>query len=546
MNWIDFRDIPFASGGISNLFLDYVHDFEKVCNYYEGDFKTEDALRKKIEKVQQKPIERQTIVEVLHEQNKWFDCGEQTLHNIELLRQENTFAIVTGQQVGIFTGPIYTIYKAITAIKLAEECNARYPEYKFVPLFWLEGEDHDFEEANNIHLIGKDNKLFKVEYFVDGKPTDRNLGPIGELVFDRYLDAVFDRVDEILLTTEFKNELLASVKTFYKPGVSFSDAFTRFVNFFMEDSGLIFVNSNNPRLKQLLLPVFHKELTEYPKISELVVTQSAELEINYHAQVKAKPINLFMFHKGGRYLIEPRDDGFWLKGTRYRCASEELMHMLVETPQKFSPNVILRPICQDTLLPTVVYVGGPSEIAYFAQFKPVYEYYHLPMPIIYPRASVTILEEKLAHVLEKYQLEIKDFFVDLEIVSRRVAEKVSEIKIEELFGRIGMKMTEMMNELDEHINKLDPTLVGALATSRAKMEYQINHLKEKMIDAQKRKNDIAVRQIEKVATNIYPNFMLQERQLNVLYFMNKYGLDFIRWLQNEIKIDRFGHQVIRL
>lgn len=178
--------------------------------------------------------------------------------------------------------------------------------------------------------------------------------------------------------------------------------------------------------------------------------------------------------------------------------------------------------------------------------KPVYEYHHLPMPIVYPRASATVLEAKLAHVLDKYQLQIKDFFIDFEIVSRKVAEKLSEIKVEDIFDGIGVKFAEMTSELHESINLLDPTLAGALATCRAKIEYQMNHLKEKMISAQKRKNEIAMNQIDKVAANIYPNLILQERQLNVLYFMNKYGLDFVRWLQNEIRIDSFGHQVLNL
>lgn len=266
MNWIDFRDIPLASAGTSNLFLDYIYDFEKVGQYYAADFRSDDGLKKMMQEVRHRCVERQAVAEVLYEQNKALGCGEKTLSNIELLRQEDTFAVVTGQQVGLFAGPMYTLYKAITAAKLAQEFGGRYPDCRFVPMFWLEGEDHDFDEANNIHLITRDNKLLKMEYLVDGRPTEHNLGAIGELVIGPHMDIMYSQINEILPASEFRDEVLSLAKSFYKPGMTFADAFARFLGFFFEDAGVIFVNSNHPRLKRLLLPVFHKEIAEYSKI----------------------------------------------------------------------------------------------------------------------------------------------------------------------------------------------------------------------------------------------------------------------------------------
>jgi len=215
-------------------------------------------------------------------------------------------------------------------------------------------------------------------------------------------------------------------------------------------------------------------------------------------------------------------------------------------PELLSPNVVLRPICQDTVLPTAVYVGGPNEIAYFAQLKPVYEFFDLSMPIVYPRATATILEEKLQSILDKFELDLTAFFGNLETVLRTVSEQISEIKVEEMFQNVGARVKESLNELKFGINQIDPTLLGALETAASKIDVQMNVLKEKTINAQKKKNEIALKQVEKVANNLVPFGELQERQINVSYFMNKYGLDFVKWLTEELRIDLFHHQVIHL
>ncbi len=174
----------------------------------------------------------------------------------------------------------------------------------------------------------------------------------------------------------------------------------------LPDEGLVFLSANHPRLKPLLSPIFQKEISEFPQSSQLVIGQSAELEQKYHAQIKTKSINLFMFHKGGRYLIEPREPDFSLKGTRHFMGKEELLRIARETPELLSPNVVLRPMAQDTLLPTVAYVGGPSEIAYHAQLGPVYDHFGVTQPVVYPRASASFLEERVQRAMEKYGIDV--------------------------------------------------------------------------------------------------------------------------------------------
>jgi len=543
---IEFKDIPAETSGFSSLFIHYVTAYDRVAKYFNGNFRDLSHLRQLLEHVGQKLKDRSTLVRVLAEQNREFYCSIKTLANIDLLHEDNTFAVVTGQQVGLLSGPLYTIYKIITTLKLTDLLNNNFPEYHFVPIFWLEGEDHDFEEVNNVKVVDPDNKAKKIEYLLDGKPLDKNIGAVGELQLDGFIDEFFNHIEEALINTEFKGKLFETVRHYYQRGATFTKAFVGLINHFFENSGLIFIKPNHLELKRLMSPIFQREINEHPKVCQLVIDRSAELEQRYHAQVKAKALNLFLFEKGGRYLIEPREEGFGLKGARRHLTIEELRQIAAEMPELLSPNVVLRPICQDTVLPTAVYVGGPNEIAYFAQLKPVYEFFDLTMPIIYPRATATILEEKLESILEKFELDLTAFFGNLETVLRTVSEQISDIKVEDMFQNVGARVKESLNELKFGINQIDPTLLGALETAASKIEFQLNVLKEKTINAQKKKNEIALKQVEKVANNILPFGELQERQINVIYFMNKYGLDFVKWLTEELRIDLFHHQVIHL
>jgi len=546
MDWIEYKQIQRTDASLTALFVDYLNDFEKVKDFFAADFKNKNEWKKVIDRVLAKHADRSTLVRVLTEQNKQNHCGIKTLANIDLLGNENSLAIVTGQQIGMCTGPLYTIYKAVTAIKLAEELSAQIPEYNFVPVFWVEGEDHDFGEINKINLITVEGQIEKVEYLYGGKPFERNPGAVGSLTIDSYAEKFLDEVQSKLQETEFKSQLFASLRGHYRAGATLGKAFTGLMNQLFEDSGLVFLNPNDAELKKLLKPVFSKEIAEVTKTSQIVIERSAKLEEHYHAQIKAKSLNLFMFHKGGRYLIEPRENDFSLKGTRQFFSKEELNNIVENSPELISPNVVLRPICQDTLLPTAVYVGGPSEIAYFAQLQPVYEFFGLQMPIVYPRASVTILEEKIKTILEKYQIDVTEVWSDIDPLLIRIAEQVSEVKVDGLFEHLQNRIKEAIAESRFGIQQIDTTLSGAIDSTLARFESQLGVLKEKTQAAQQRRQDVTLKQIQRVAANIFPNANFQEREFNVVYYLNKYGPDFVKWLGGEIVIDRFQHQVIEL
>jgi bacillithiol synthase len=545
MNWIDFRQLPPSAGGFSDLFFDYLYNYQNVRSFFRTDFRENTSFEAVLNALQDRPNpNRIAVTDILAEQHRQIEAPECTLENIALLRKPTTFAVVTGQQVGFLGGPLYTVIKTLTTIALSKRLKEKYPRWEFVPVFWLEGEDHDFAEMNHTLVLDAQGALVKVEYLPGGLLPERNPGPVGEMVFDSSLEQSMTALGSALPKTDFTPGLIEAIRSCYREGATFNAAFARWLQWLFPDAGLVFISANNQGLKRILSPLFVREVTQYPITSQIVIGQSAELEQQYHAQVKPKSVNLFLFHKGGRYLIEPREADFSLKGTRHFILPEELQRIAAETPEMLSPNVILRPLVQDTLLPTVAYVAGPSEVAYHAQLAPLYQHFGLTQPVIFPRASVTIVEEKVQRVLEKYGLEVTELFGDTSRLTAKVVEQITGINLDAMFERASSGLSEALNELKFGLGEVDPTLIGALENSLGKIHTTVNLLKEKSIAAQKRQHETAVRQIEKAVSGMLPGGVLLERQVSVVYFLNKYGPDFVRWLEHHVDITGFKHQLL--
>ena len=546
MNYIPYNELQSDESGFSCLFIDYIDNYSRVKNYFIGNFRDKKLWQSQIDSVSRREIDRSSLSQILLNQNRDYQCGIKTLANIDLLLNENTVAIVTGQQVGLFTGPLYTLYKTLTTLKLTEQLSKEYPDYNFVPIFWLEGEDHDIKEVSSFSFLNASNELQQLSYLYDDKTTGNNLGAVGNVNFDESIGTLFSSLHQSLVTTEYSSKVFDLFENAYQKGMTFSRAFIHLFNVLLEDSGLIFFDPHNPDTKKILTPIFEQELNNVSHTCQLVITQSELLENQYHAQVKPRAVNLFLFHNGGRYAIEPHEHGFSLKGTRRIFSKEEMLALLNTDPNLFSPNVILRPICQDYLFPTLAYVAGPSEIAYFAQFKLLYEYFGIPEPIIYPRCSATIVEERIQKIINKYGLQSKDFFSDLDFLKGRITASVSDFKVEELFSNTFGTVSESLTSLKDGLESIDPTLVPAMENTLLRMQGALNGLKEKTISAQVHQNEISLRQLDKVALSLFPNSNLQEREMNIVYFLNKYGLEFLRWLRSELVIDKFMHQIINL
>jgi bacillithiol biosynthesis cysteine-adding enzyme BshC len=540
--YINFSDIP----GHQNLFLDYLYEYENVAEFYANDFRNKENYLKIFKNVSEN---RQNLApdvsSLLTRQYSQLNPSSLTQKNIKMLSDKKTLAIVTGQQLGIIGGPLYTLYKIMTAIKLSRLLSERYDDYNFVPVFWLEADDHDFNEVRATKIIDEANSLITIGYKEEIAEDDLKQS-VGMINFDSSINDFFKKLDTSQKQTEFKLPILEHLKSIYKEGTSFKDAFRKFVFDYFDEYGLIIFDPQDDEVKKILKPVFKKEITDFRIHTEQLVQVSATLEELYHAQVKVKPVNLFLRVDEGRYSIEPVDNEYRLRRKRKSFTQEQLLELLENEPDKFSPNVLLRPICQDYLFPTAFYIAGPSEIAYFAQIKPLYEIYEIVEPIIYPRSSVTILENAIANSLEKYSVSINDIFIDVENVKKKIINSVEERSVDEMFEGITNQIETTFDQLKEKLLDLDKTIADSSNRYRDKILSNISELKSKAEKAQQKKYEVTLRQIDRAAVNLFPNSNLQEREINFVYFANKYGEEFIKKVFDELQINKFEHQIIRL
>lgn len=537
---IKYSDIS----GFQNLFLDYIEDFEKVENYFSKDFRAIELLPEI--KLNKKSTEhREKIVQILKDQYKNYNTGKHTQLNIEALKNENTFAVVTGQQLGLFGGPLYTFYKIITAIKLSAYLKMKFEDFEFVPVFWLEGDDHDFEEVRSFKVINDRNEVEEIKYD-DGLESDANRGNVAGIKFNENLNQIFDHLQNELRDTEFKNDLMNLLRNSYGEGKIFESSFKSLLINLFDEYGIIFFEPGDKKIKHILKPVFEQELDDFRNHTQHVIERSAALEEKYHAQVKVKPVNLFLTDEDGRFSIEPAEDSFRLKGKRKKLSREEIQNILEEQPERFSPNVLLRPICQDYLFPTAFYIAGPSEVSYFAQVTPLYKDFNIEPPFIYPRSSATIVEKNISGVIEKYNLDYKNIFSNSDQLVPNVVNQVSEFDVEKMFDGLSTQIDNLLDSVTEDLESLDQNLSGVAEKTKSRIEHSLDGLKDKTEKAQQKKHDVAVRQINKVLALLLPNGNLQEREINFIYFANKYGVDFVKWLYNELKINKFEHQILEL
>ena len=541
--FINFKHIP----GSTKLFLDYIDNFEKLHRFYKYNYRNKEHVIEKFQKTVSTPNKfNDELSSIISEQYSSLNPSAKTKKNISLLKNKETLAVITGQQLSLLGGPLYTFYKIITAIKLANHLSERYDNYNFVPVFWLEGDDHDFEEVRSVNILNESNELVKISYNDDVIEEDINRGSVGQIKFKAGINNFLSQLEHLLKTSEFKAKIIAHLKNYYQEGKTFKDSFRELLFSFFDPYGLIIFDPQDKKVKELLRPIFNKEIAEFRNHTQSLVNISAALEEGYHAQVKIRPINLFYNYDEGRYLIEPVESEFRLKGKRKKFTFEEIQGLIETEPEKFSPNVLLRPICQDYLFPTAFYVGGPSEIAYFAQVLPLYEFYNIDPAIIYPRSSATILEKTIKSILDKYDLGITSLFADPDKLKNQILSSISNQSLEEIFNASKVKIDLVFDELKEILFGIDRTMNDVVSKYRTKVLAYLDEINSKAFEAQKKRHEIALRQIDKAAINIFPNMNLQERELSFYHFANKYDLEFFKKIFDELTINKFEHQIIEI
>jgi len=540
--FVNYRIIP----GFQNLFTDYLYNFGKVSEFFPADFRQKDKYPDIFNSVPEKKLNTlPDLSKIIMAQYEGLRISKQTSSNISSLPEKNTIAVLTGQQLGVFGGPMYTIYKTLTAIKLCNALKYEFSEFNFVPVFWLEADDHDFDEVKSIKMPDLNNDLSEIIYNPPiAEDAPRN--SVGYIKLTKEIEDTFSALGGVLRDNEFKPSVMELLHKAYSEGNTMKDSFSRLMFDLFDEYGLILFNPQDPAVKKMLRPVFSKEIEDFRSHRSSLVQRSADLEEFYHAQVKVRPMNLFMNYENGRYALEPGETDFLLKGKRKKFTKEELMELVVNAPELFSPNVLLRPVCQDYLFPTGIYVAGPAEASYFAQASVLYKHFGLTQPVIYPRASATLIEKNINGILSKYNLHFLDFFMEEKELNSKLLRSVSDFEIDDLFTKASDNITGLIMEIGKKLTAMDQTLADPLDKTRQKLLHTLDVFKNNAVKTQERKFETAFRHLHKAKNLLLPYNNLQERELNFVYFSAKYGPDIIKWLFNEINITKFEHQIIDL
>ncbi len=542
---VPFARIPHQS----RLFLDYLRDPTALRRFYPNAVRYHHELAARAPEVlAAHKTDRAALCAALQALNTDWGAGAETLQNIERLRRPDCVAIVTGQQVGLFMGPLYTIYKALSAVKLAGCLTQRGTEA--VPVFWLATEDHDWPEVQTAEVIACDGRLASVHL-----PADLHTpgAPVGGVILDDKINDTVQRLLDVLPASEFSDDLAALVRDAYAPGRTYGAAFARMMTALTKTYGLVLLDPLDARLKQLAAPLYSEAVRRAPDIAAAIEARSRELEQSgYHAQVHATAdaFPLFIHLDGARHALTRTDDGrYRAKGARDEAATytvAELAELAAREPQAFSPNVTLRAVVQDYLLPTVAYVGGAAEIAYFAQTAEAYRVLARPVTPILHRASLTIVERRTARTLERYQLKLTDFFAGLDAVEVRVVEEHLGAEQARVFDRTEAKINQALAELGAELSGFEPTLAAALTKGGQKIEYQLAGLRTRFHRAQLARDRAAHRQLERAYTALYPDKTLQERRLNIASLLARHGRYCMDWIFNAIDLGSVDHQIVYL
>jgi bacillithiol biosynthesis cysteine-adding enzyme BshC len=535
--FLPLSDLP----GISALYLAYLNDYPKLSPFYAGDPRSLEAVRSVAGRVEKRAYPRAEVASALRAQHAHWGGGPEGLTNIQAL-EEGAFVVFTGQQAGLFGGPLYTLYKAIASLKLADKL-ARELGRKVVGLFWMAADDHDFAEIDHTILLDKSNQLARIAYSPK-RPPERQ--PESRMVLEQEIAQAHQAIAECLPPTEFREAVLARLAECYSLGRTFPEAFARWMMLLLGEKGLVVVDPSDPILKQAGKSALRWEIETGSESSRRIRQASEKLKAaGFHVQVELREggTNLF-YYDGERHSIKKAGEGFEAHGRMF--TKHELLDKIDQEPERFSPNVALRPIYQDTLFPNIAYIGGPAEVAYYGEYKGSYEATGLPMPIVFPRTTVSLVEPRVKAVFEKYHIGPKDIFSGLDPLITRLVEGKQDPLADRELEALEAKLDESLDRWGQVAEQWDKSLLQAVSTAKGAIKHQMEGLSRKLTQAYKKKNEDLVAQVRKAALNLLPEGQLQERAFPAVLFLVKYGFRFVDDLYESLDIERFQHQAMTI
>jgi bacillithiol synthase len=529
--------LPFARiPHTTPLFLDYLYHFEKVRTFYPHPPLGTEWITASAAAVRYDDSLRGAVAGVLEEQNRRWGASAKTLENLGRFRA-GAKAIVTGHQVGLFGGPLFTLLKAVSLVRLVQE--AERVGVDAVPIFWLATEDHDLAEVNHVVLPDGAGGLRTITTKSQGAES----APMSQVLLDGDIAECLAAAQEVVGGTEVMDWLREA----YTPGRSLGDAFAVLLSRVFADFGIILLDPSDAEFHKLGAPIFVAAIERAEEIDKALLARGKELQAaGYHEQVKvtASSTLLFKFHDGARTVIRRTNGDFTYAGQK--VTRDELLADIDAAPERFSANVLLRPVLQDYLLPTLGYIGGPAEVAYFAQVGVVYEKLLGRVTPALPRFSATLVEQPVERLLKKYHLSITDTFQSTEDLKRELAKRVMPPKLQAALDDAAQSLEVAMARVKASLAALDPTLDDAARRSTAKMNYQLNKLRTKAASAEVRRNEVLARHAAQIGSALFPDKTLQERLIGAVYFLARQGRELLPTLVEAAQVDCPDHQVIHL
>jgi bacillithiol synthase len=511
------------SGYFSRLIVDYLNEKTALQSLYHRFPKIENFKAQIEEKSENfnnnSNNNRSILVKALENQYKNVQVSKSTLNNIKLLNHSTTFTITTGHQLNLFTGPLYFLYKIVSTINLCRELKLAYPENDFVPIYWMATEDHDFEEINHFNFKGK-----KIAWHRD------STGPVGRLS-TQGLAEVFELFSAGLGSSTTANELKNLFSDSYVKNTNLADATRHLANTLFGAQGLVILDGDDAALKKIFSPYVKDELLHQSSFENVNKT-NAQLK-DYAIQVNPREINLFYIEDNLRERIVFENDTYKINNTNLEFSEKEILVLVDQSPEKFSPNVILRPLYQEVILPNLCYIGGGGEIAYWLELKSNFDYYKVAFPILLVRNSALLVTEKQRNKADKLALTWQDLFLNQQELHTKKTKEFSQFTID--FSTQKEHLKKQFEDLHTIANQTDKSFLGAVKAQETKQLKGLENLEKRLLKAEKRVHDEQIQRIFSLQNELFPSQSLQERKLNFSEFYMEQGKTLIEKLLNDLK-----------
>ena len=531
------QHIPFVeTGHFSDLVCDYLTDKEALKPFHSGvpSFETLYRQAHKKKKVFKAEI-RKTLCESLVRQYQGMELELLVAENLQKLRDQNTLTITTGHQLCLMTGPLYFIYKIVSAIKLSQQLNAKYPDLDFVPLYWMASEDHDFEEISAFIFRGK-----KFQWNAQGG------GAVGR-IDTQSLDALLSLFKQELGTHIHATALKEIIEKSYASGNNLSRATRIFVNALFEKYGLLILDADDQKLKEHFSPYILEELQQQScskKVNEQIVNLQKTYNSGFKPQVNPRDLNLFFLEEEKRHRLVLEKNGFGWEGKGDTVPTAQMIEWAEKSPEKFSPNVLLRPLYQEVILPNIAYIGGGGELAYWMLLKAFFQASGVPFPLLILRNAALVVEQKTARKIAKLKLELKDLFLSRNALINKKVRQISNIDLD--LSPFKKTLEQQFEQLESLVHQTDASFEGAVNAQKAKQFKGIDRLETRLLKAQKVKLKDQVERLALLQEQFFPGGKLQERVENFTSVYLELGPDFIAFLIENFEPLSFDFSIVEI